>query len=400
MPAAAHPRRSDEGLTVAAVALSVLLGVLMVAGVPDATTAPARGSAATSVPAGVQFDRLTSNNLKLGDPLLLDVTTAPSATTWLLASFGEGPTVIGGYVLALSPAWFVLRDATPADLSGKSSFQLPVPWDVGLLGLEFTVQTAVLRPWPPPITLSNPVSLKVGTTWTQGAVSVALVRQTATAAGLPDPAAQADALANALLFQGHDVAVFDDAIPADLRLYDVLFDCRFTTVPTQAEQETLTRFLVQNGGAFLLCGPWDACPEGQLRAYWITGYLAGVLGLNVGVFPGGTASGAGTEWVSGLSDPTYLGAAFPVAGIPFEVSQEGGHFGAPGAASVGSPWIVGPGPGGTVAYGMLFRAEAIAAETVGGRLAILFSGGPDALGGPGNPFASWAFENLARWLDR
>jgi hypothetical protein len=355
----------------------------------------ARGFRPSSFPPGPH--RLVSNNLKTGDTLRLDLLTLPQSAIWVLASSNSGPSYIGTYLTDLGPDWFVLQG--PVLMGGGSHLQLtfPVPLGAGLAGLEFAVQCAAVSPLAPDVAFSNGVALRVS----QGSgKNVLLLRQTTSAAGMANAAAQADALAIGLQLLGNHVTVADDVLPLSLLDHDCILDLRFTTPPAADEAARFVQFLRTCGGAFFVCGPYAGCPEGQQRAAWLESLLNGVLGVGVAISSGGNLSGASVETIDPAAGPEFLSASAGITGLTMDVTHEGGSFGPPGAPG-GTPWLGGSTALGPRVYGMFFDPSAMSAETVGGRLAVLFAGGASTfLPTAASPYPDLIMGNVAHYLDR
>jgi hypothetical protein len=376
----------------AAVVLAALL--IDLAGVPS--DVPGSTPAASTYP--VNPHRLVSNNLRLGGTLRLTLWTLPQSAAWMLASSNSGPTTIGPYAVDLGPDWFVV--AGPVMMGGGVTYELvvPVPYLAGLAGAEFVVQCGVVSSLSPDVGFSNAVTLRGSTSPGR---NVLVLRQTAPSAGMPNPAQQADALAAALQLYGDQVTVCDDVLPLSLLDYDCILDLRFTTLPLPDEAARFVQFLRQCGGVFFVAGPYAGNPGGQLRAGWLSALLGTTLGVPVMISSGGTLSNGAVESVDASASPAFTGAAFAIAGLPFDVSAEGGNFGPPGAASAGMRWISGPTAIGSLVYAMVFEPSEMPAQTVGGRVAILLAGGSDTfVPSAQNPYPDLVMTNVAAYLDR
>ena len=200
---------------------------------------------------------------------------------------------------------------------------------------------------------------------------------------------------------GNQVCVVDDVLPLSLLDYDCIFDLRFTTPPAAGEAARYVEFLRMCGGVFFVAGPHAGCPQGQQRAAWIGSLLNTTLGVGVTISSGGTLSNGGVELIDPSAGPEFLSASMGIAGLSLEVSDEGGNFGPPGAASAGVPWLVGPTVFGQTVYVMFFDPSTMPTETVGGRVAVLFSGGPSTfLATSTSPYPHLIMGNMAAYLNR
>ncbi len=385
---------STQVLIAAAAALFLMFVILQLAGVPGA--GPGGGNSV--VPAAPH--KLVSNNLKLGDDLHLVLHTVPQAGVWILASSETGPSWIGPYFTDLGADWFVLRDLTLLGGGSMLEHVVSVPMDPGLAGLEFAVQCAVADPQVADIRMSNSVHLKVSPFLATGK-HVLLLRQTASTSAIGNPSAQATALAGSLTLLGNHVVVADDVLPAALTSYDVILDCRFTVPPSPLEAARFLQFLRQSGGVAFVVGPSVGSPAGQERALWVNNFLNTTLGISVVVATGGNLSASSVETVDTGADPNYLYSPISVAGLPFEVTSEGGNFGPPGFAAVGTPWISGQSQIGPMVFGMLFNPSDATAQTIGAPIGVLFAGGAGTLMATSqNPYPDLVFCNLVYYLDR
>jgi hypothetical protein len=394
MPEAGGSRR---GL---ALAISCFLAVVIVVIALDLAAIPVpppQGSGGSTYPANPH--RLVSNNLKIADTLRLNLFTLPQTAMWMLASSNTGPSYVGPYYTDLGSDWFVLMG--PVLMGGGVSFELllPVPNVPSLTGLEFLVQCAVISPQASDVVFSNSVTLRGSQNG--GGKNVLILRQTLLMAGMTTSAQQASALAASLQLLGNQVTVADDALPTSLLDYDCILDLRFTTPPAADESLRLVQFLRQGGGVFFLAGPYAGCPPGQQRALWLSTFLNTTLGVGVMISSGGSLSNSSVEAVDPLADPMLLTVPLGIASLPFNVSNEGGNFGPPGAAASGTPFVTGSTMFGTLVYGMFFESTAMMYQTVGGRVGVLFSGGADTLQpSPQNPYPDLIFCNVAWYLDR
>jgi hypothetical protein len=387
-------RRAGSPLVLSIVfAFIALTIVLTVAGVP---TQDAAGSAPSTYPANPH--RLVCNNMKIGDVLSLRLLTLPQTAVWMLASGNNGPSYIGPYFVDLGPDWFILLGGVP--MGGWVSLDVPIPIpDVpALVGLEFVVQCAILPPLSTNPGFSNAVTLRCS----QGSgKNILILRQTAVMPGMTNAAQQATSLGSSLTLFGNQVTIVDDVLPSSSALldFDCLLDLRFSVPPAADETWRLVEFLRQCGGVFFVSGPYAGCPSGQQRATWLSGFLATV-GADVAISSGGTHSNASTEPVE-FADPAFLTIPFGIAGLTFDVSYEGGNFGPPGAASLGAPWLAGSTPAGDLTFGMFFQPSETMTQTVGGRIGVLFAGGPDTFQpSPQNAYPDLIMCNVAWYLDR
>jgi hypothetical protein len=356
---------------------------------------PGGGSLPSTFPPGAH--RLVSNNLKTGDTLELDLLTLPQTAIWVLASSNTGPSYLGPYFTDLGPDWFVLQG--PLLMGGGSHLQLgvPVPTGAGLTGLEFTVQCAAVSPLASDVGFSNSVALRVS----QGpAKNVLLLRQTGPGCG-NGAAAQADSLAIGLQLLGIHVTTVDDVLPLSLLDYDCIFDLRFSTPPAPDEAARYVQFLKSCGGLFFVAGPWTGCQGGQMRAGWVHWFLNTILGVSLTVSSGGALSNASVETIDPAAGPEFLAAASGIAGLPLDVSDEGGNFGPPGAVNLGIPWLTGTTVFGPTVYGMFFEPAVMSSQTVGGRVAVLFAGGSSTFVATAtSPYPDLVMANMAYYLDR
>jgi hypothetical protein len=375
-------------------ALLVAAIVFDLAGVPAPPRAPSPGQ--STYPANPHH--LVTNNLKIGDALRLNLHTLPQTAHWLLASSNSGPSYIGPYFVDLGPDWFVLNGPVLMGGGANAETIVGVPYVPALVGLEFVLQCAVVSPLASDVIFSSSVTLRVS----QGvSKNILILRQTANVAGMTTAAQQAAALALSLQLLGNQVTVADDALPTSLLDYDCILDLRFATPPAFDEDVRFVQFLKQNGGLFFVCGPYAGCPLGQQRAAWISTFMNATLGLGVAASSGGSLSNGSVESIDGSLDPAFLNTPLSIAGLPFNVSNEGGNFGPPGAAPTGMPWMTGATIFGPLVFGMIFEPAAMQNQTVGGRVAVLFSGGADTFEASAqSPFPELVMCNLAWYLDR
>jgi hypothetical protein len=389
------PRRGWSLAAFGFVVVLVVAVVIEVAALPGPVP-QTPGSAPTTYPTNPH--RLVSNNLKLGDTLRLGLVTVPQSAAWILASSNSGPSYIGPYAVDLGPDWIVVGG--PVLMGGGVTFELglPVPYVPWLVGSEFVVQCGVITPLASDVAFSNSITLRCS----QGpARHILVLRQTAPSFGMPNPAQQADALVTALQLFGDQVTVADDVLPASLLDFDCILDLRFSTQPPPDESARFVQFLRQCGGVFFVSGPYAGNLGGQLRAGWLSALVASILGVEVTISSGGTLSNGSVESVDAGADPAFTGAAFAIAGLPFDVMDEGGNFGPPGAASAGMPWITGGTALGPLVYGMVFDSSEMMSQTVGGRVAVLFAGGSGTfIPGAANPYPDLILSNVAAYLDR
>lgn len=371
----------------------VLAVVLDIAAFPKSR--PARGSP-TVVPANPH--RLVTNNLKISDTLHVDLFTYPQTAVWLLASSNTGPTYIGPYATGLGPDWFILSG--PLLTGGGVHLQLdfPVPYSPGLVGLEFVLQCAVVSTTSSDVVFSNPVTLRGSQSVSK---NILILRQTIQTPGMTSSAQQADALAAWLQLMSNTVTVVDDVLPQSLLDFDCIFDLRFTTPPTSDEGARYVQFLRSCGGVFFVAGPYAGNPAGQQRSAWLNLFLNQTLGIvSAMISTGGNLSAATVEVIDPTVDPGFVNVPYGIGGLPFDVTNEGGNFGPPGVAQ-GTPWLIGNTIFGPMVFGMFFEPASMNAQTVGGRVGVLFAGGPDTfLQTATNPYPEVVMCNVAWYLDR
>jgi hypothetical protein len=133
----------------------------------------------------------------------------------------------------------------------------------------------------------------------------------------------------------------------------------------------------------------------------VSTFLNTTLGISVSVSSGGTLSNAVTETIDPAAGPEFLSASMGIAGLPFDVTDEGGSFGPPGAAVGGVPWLVGNTVFGPTVYGIFFDPAAMTSQTVGGRVAVLFAGGASTfLPTATSPYPDLIMGNMAYYLNR
>ena len=391
-------RRRWWPLAVSGLAVVMMGVVLFLAGVPSAPN----GGQAPSYPGvpSIGQSSLTSNNPRIGAPFMVSLHAPPGAFVWLLASSQSGPSLVAGYPTALSSDWFFLSGLHVMPAQGRVDLVFPLPFDVNLIDLDFTLQGVAV----------DPVTFEIG--WTNHAFhritgspatvkNVLLIKQAVVTPEAPFAPSQADALAAHLTAMGHYVTVVSNSLPASLSGYDCILDCRFTLPGSEMEKTQLVEFMRCHGGVFLLHGPFNLSAWSQQRWYWIQDLLVNRLGIAVTIGVGGNYSGNVNEYVDPMTDPQYLLHPYPTAGMIYKVEHEGGHFGQPGSQPVGTPWIRGSVGGYDLVYGMFFRPVDVMAHPVVAPIAVLFNGAQDAFtAGPENPSPEAVFANLIWYLDR
>lgn len=402
-----EPRPKSRGrvapiLAFVVLASAVCVIVLDLAGLPRPSAPPPRQPPPWAAALQGSFPQnahhLVTNNLKIGETLRLDLFTAPQTAAWFLASSNTGPSYIGPYLTGLGPDWFIVSGPTSLATGTHLHLDVPIPYLPGIVGLEFAVQGAVLSLVSSGVAFSNTNTLRAIDCWGK---NVLLLRQTVQTPGMTNAAQQADSLAVALQTFGNQVTVVDDVLPLSLLDYDCILDLRFTTSPGFDESTRFMQFLRQSGGAFFVSGPYANSVGGQMRAAWLSSFLNSTLGVGVAILPGGNLSFGSVETIDSSADPSFLAVPLSIGGLPFDVTNEGATFGAPGAAGTGVAWLTGDTIYGPQVYGMFFDSWAFTGSTAGGRVGVLFAGGASTfMPSAASPWPELVMDNVVYYLDR
>jgi len=386
-------------------AASVLL-VFIIAGFPHAPPAcpplvlPGQGNTTFPGVAPLSASTLISNNLKVGTLFDAQVLTRPFAGAWILASGNTGPSTIAGYSVELGAQWFLLQDLVFSSGDGVISLSLPIPAWPPLVGMEFVVQAAVMDPQTLELAWTNATLQQVAASY-PSLLNVLVIRQGFAPSDAPYAPAQGDALVQMLSLQGMQVTVHDNVLPASVAGFDVILDARFNSPPAEWEKQVFKGFMRNQGGVFFLCGPFSGTTWSADRFAWIQDFLVNRLGLSLSLQPGGGSAAQSNERVDPGGNWNLLNVAYSIAGLPYQVSLEGGNFGSPGTQPVGTPWIVTSPGWNPMVYGMVFKPADITACPLKGGCAVLMNGGPDVFTPTAtSPHPDQVFTNLCYWLDR
>lgn len=370
-----------------------------------AVSAAAQGGSSgqsSQSPGSLASPILTTNNPKVGETFRVAIHGEPGAIAWLAVSLTPGPSTLGPWQLGIGQPLHVLLAGAPFHGASTISLDVPIPAIDALQGIEFWMQALVVRPATGEAALTNVAAHRIAGPGRH----VLIVGQVTPSQTFASAGAQADALLGLLAATGHSVTRVDNVLPADLRGYDAILDCRFTLAPPASEKAVMVDYLRCHGGIFLVGGPFNLDQGGQLRHAWIQDFLNTKLGIGVAVYSGGNFSGsspAALEEVRPTAHPMLLTVPSWIAEASYHVENEGGNFGYESSLAAGSPWIA-AGAGSPVAglvFGATFKPEDMTTARVAGTVAVLWNGAADALAATAaNPNTQIIFDNLVHFLDR
>lgn len=348
---------------------------------------------------------LASTELRMRNPRIGELWWARSNAPFdsysfhLLSSHApNGGSTIVGLQTSLQADWSILSQIYTGQSTGHM-LQMNLPAQPSWVGLDLTLQSILYRPTTGELVATNPVTGRIAPA-TNGQ-RILIVRQTVANAEAPYSATQASGLASSLIARGHQVVMVDDMLPPPPGDYDVVLDCRFTTVPMAQEAEYAKGYLRAGTGVFFLAGPWAASAAGQARVAFLQQFLTGTCGMPVIIASGLGQSVGPNERVDPRADPGFLSTPHAISSLPYDVDREGGNFGPVGFSTTGRPMVTGLVGNLEYTYGLLWESGEIQGFQSAGSLAVLLNGSQWALGSNAltNPYAEDLFENLVNWLD-